>query len=292
MHHLTCLAFACTSLAFAATGCLPSISDLDSGPLTKTFALSDYYTPSGYMGDGANFGSLVGQTNAGCKPRPAGARGNCYVFTYYPNHTDSEPWAGVFWVFPANNWGSSYGHAIDSTRFKQVRFYAAIEGPTPYTVGGSVPNLKLIAGTINDPNGTYTQDGNLQHIDGIGVTTSKKVGSEVTTELKQFHMPIDESARQHLCNLGPPYSDNCATVMDANGQPVLDPTNGSPILYANDLIGGFAWALPYPRDSVQCADGTTDCRGQNKTSQFVNPKPVKIYFDDIVWDTEPAPATP
>src|ERR1700736_3021317 len=123
------------ALALTVAGCLPSISDLDHGPLNSTFAVSDFFSPSGYMGDGEFFGKMIGTTNEGCKqPRPPGARGNCYSFTYQPNDIDVDPWAGVFWVFPANSWGSTSGHAIDIAQFKQISFWAAIEGPTPYAV--------------------------------------------------------------------------------------------------------------------------------------------------------------
>src|SRR5450432_726841 len=100
------------AVAAAAAGCLPSISDLDHGPLTNTFAVSDVFSPSGFMGDGEDFGSLTLQTNEGCKePRPPNAQGNCYVFTYYPNSIPGQdPWAGAFWVFPSNSWGSYPGH--------------------------------------------------------------------------------------------------------------------------------------------------------------------------------------
>jgi hypothetical protein len=41
---------------------------------------------------------------------------------------------------------------------------------------------------------------------------------------------------------------------------------------ASALIGAFGWALPYPT-------------GGDPTGAT----PVKVYLDDIVWDTEPAP---
>ena len=85
------------------------------------------------MGDGATFAHLYMDVNTKCQqPRPANARGYCYTFTYYK---DTSPagvsWAGVYWVFPANNWGTRRGHAMDTTKFHQLRYSASVEFPQP-----------------------------------------------------------------------------------------------------------------------------------------------------------------
>ncbi|HEX4346357.1 MAG TPA: hypothetical protein VHZ73_02230, partial [Vicinamibacterales bacterium] len=66
--------------------------------------------------------------------------------------------------------------------------------------------------------------------------------------------------------------------------------NGTAV--ADFVIGAFAWALHYPSDVPQCANPTSNCHQPIDSSQFVNPPPVHIYLDDIVWDTDPPPATP
>lgn len=292
-------------LALGATGCLPSISDLDSGPLTSTFAVSDYYTPSGFMGDGQYFGSLVGTTNQNCKPRPQGARGNCYSFTYYPNTIDKDPWAGVFWVFPANSWGSTYGHAIDASKFTRISFYAAVEGPTPWTVGGSTQKFNGIAGGI-DPKGFFSDpkrpNRSPDYIDGVYANVGVDINAGmngVGPELKQFHIALTDFNKNFGCVVPPPppepgqpapipSPENCVEIQDPS-QP-NDPN--AKIKVASDLIGAFAWSLHYPTDQTQCRPPSDPslpadwCHTDQHSSQFVNPAPVKIYLDDIVWESQ------
>jgi hypothetical protein len=244
------------ALAISAGACLPSLDNLDRGPLNGSFAVSDFYTPSGYMGDGARLGLLSATTNEGCKPRPAGARGNCYAFTYYANLLGQDPWAGVFWVFPANNWGSSFGHAIDSKRFTHVRFYVAIEAPVPYTVRDVPQYLSAFSGRI-DPRGFYDSIGLKDHKDALDFSVDLEVGSQIGRELKQFRMPLSDFDKTKNC------------VPDEMGNPPRNCTDG----YASDLIGAFGWAVHYPNDG----DPTLM-------------EPVKIYLDDIVWDTAEVPA--
>lgn len=275
-------------LALGAAGCLPSIADLDSGPLTETFAVSDYFTPSGFMGDGQYFGKLVVSTNQNCKPRPNGARGNCYAFTYYPNQIDENPWAGVFWVFPANSWGSTYGHAIDMSKFKQVSFYAAIDGPTPYTNGGNPERFNAIIGGI-DPKGGFSskKPGAKDYLDGVNAASSAPIGGDdgVTSTMKQFHVALTDFAKGSGCIIpgDPDKAENCVDSVDAMGQPIR---------IANDLIGAFAWSLHYPNDVVTCRPPVDTslpadwCHRDQHSSQFVNPPPVTIYLDDIVWETQ------
>jgi hypothetical protein len=265
-------------LALGASGCLPSIEDLDNGPLTKTFPVSDYFTPSGFMGDGKYFGNLVGTTNVGCKQRPDNARGNCYSFTYYPNRVDEDAWAGVFWVFPANSWGSTYGHAIDMTKFKQVSFYAAIEGPMPYTVDGSpVPFNGLVGGI--DPGNQFT----INYSDGAKASTSAYVGTGVTSEWKQFHIALTDFNKGSGCIL--PDSEGKAE----NCMPAKDEM-GNDIRIASDLIGAFGWSVHYPNESAKClppSDPTLPanwCQSGQHSSQFDKPAPVTVYLDDIVWE--------
>ena len=91
------------------------------------------------------------------------ARGNCYAFTYWPNDVDGvDPWAGVFWVFPSNSWGSVSGRAVDLSKFKQISFWAAVDGPTPYTIGGNKIPFVGQAGGI-DPKGGFVTKGELDY---------------------------------------------------------------------------------------------------------------------------------
>ncbi len=138
-----------TAILVLSSGCLPSIDNIDDGPLDSTFAVSDVYTPSGFMGDGATFRHIYMDVNKNCQqPRPANARGYCYKFTYYKDTTPTGvSWAGVYWVFPANSWGYKPGHLMDSTKFQQLRYSAAVKYPDPLPefagmgLVGVVPNF-------------------------------------------------------------------------------------------------------------------------------------------------------
>jgi hypothetical protein len=235
-------------LGGAAAGCAPSVSDLDTGPLTSTFAVSDHFMPGGFVGDATTPGTLGVQVNQGCRPRPLGARGNCYVFTYHMKQGATDPFAGMFWLFPGNNWGSSPGRAIDTTKFRQIRFSAAVEAPTPSPANGANVFLTTQAGGI-DP--STLGDPSLAHADAFKLVGEAQLGTDIGPDLKTFHLPIDDSARAANCS-----SPDALCV------------NGS----AGALIGAFGWVMPYP--TAADATGTT---------------PVKVYLDDIVWDTEPAP---
>jgi hypothetical protein len=236
-------------LAGAAVGCMPSTTELDTGPLTSSFAVSDYFTPGGFIGDATSPGSLGIQVNQGCKPRPAGARGNCYVFTYKMKQGATDPFAGMFWLFPGNNWGTSPGRAVDTTKFQQIRFSAAVEAPAPAQVNGNNVFFTTQAGGID---ATMLGDPTLAHADAFSLNQVAQIGTGVGPDLQAFHMPINDSAR----------TNNCAN-------PDTLCVNGA----AGALIGAFGWVLPYPKDGD--ATGTT---------------PVKVYIDDIVWDTEPPPS--
>jgi hypothetical protein len=243
--------------AVAASGCLPQLNDPDRGKLTSTFAVSDYFTPSGFMGDGALEGFLTldaaGPNDPGCmQPRPAGARGNCYAFTYYANPNSQKPWAGVYWVFPANSWGSRPGYAVDSTKFKQLSFYAAVDSPTPTTNSGGIFSFfNGIAGGINGK-GHY---GPSEHDDLINAEGNFQIGTDIVPQMKQFH--VDLSNQQA----------------------------------ATEVVGAFAWSVDFPSDSCTCSvagHGAVDCKSSGGALNC--PTPMKIYVDDIVWDTNPAPA--
>lgn len=100
-----------TSVLLAACGPVDGRDEVAAlGPLESPyFAVSDFFTPSGQMGDGAKAGFITMNTQRSC-----GVRGMCYGFDYKPG---TNLWAGVYWVYPSNNWGSRNGR-----RFKPWRF--------------------------------------------------------------------------------------------------------------------------------------------------------------------------
>jgi hypothetical protein len=105
-------------------------------PPQLPLAVSSVFAPSGYMGDGAGGTAVVADTS--CAERPSGARGDCYRFTY---DAGAMLWAGVYWQFPANNWGAAEGKAIPPGA-TNVSFYAAGEQ------GGEMLTIKI--GGIKD----------------------------------------------------------------------------------------------------------------------------------------------
>jgi hypothetical protein len=137
--------------ALLSTACLvacgpPAEEDrAKSGPIEGPFVVSNFFTPSGLMGDGAVPGRLTVDVNKNCKkPRPPGAQGDCYRFFYKP--ADIK-WAGAFWVSPSNNWGTVPGRNLvgpvdlgipnpdvpgspNLRGYNYVRFYLAME-PLP-----------------------------------------------------------------------------------------------------------------------------------------------------------------
>ena len=125
------------------------------GVLDAPFAVSNFFTPSGHMGDGARAGFLrMDVHNAGCLDRPEAAVGDCYRFVYRPG---DNRWAGAYWVYPANNWGSRAGRRVDGPRFKQVRLMAASETPdlvVNFIVGGiadpTLPNRDLVSAATSE----------------------------------------------------------------------------------------------------------------------------------------------
>ncbi|HVK77319.1 MAG TPA: hypothetical protein VM734_28630 [Kofleriaceae bacterium] len=132
-------------------GCAATVDDMPDGvgPPEPPFAVSSFFAPSGYMGDGADPSGtalISADDPAQCAPRPSGARGDCYKFTY---NAGPQLWAGVYWQFPPNNWGSVEGKALGAGASK-VAFYAASER------GGET--LKITIGGIKDVTLPYSDD--------------------------------------------------------------------------------------------------------------------------------------
>jgi hypothetical protein len=164
-----------TALLVGSSGCLPSIDNLDDGPLDSTFAVTDVFTPSGFMGDGATFAHLYMDVNKNCQtPRPANARGYCYKFTYYKDTTPTGvSWAGVFWVFPANNWGTRKGHAMDTTRFHQLRYSASVQYPEP------LPEFAGMGLKGVQPNFFYGKIMGFENTDAVGGTVFPQISDQL-----------------------------------------------------------------------------------------------------------------
>ena len=116
--------------------------------------VSSVFIPSGYMGDGTTASSVDqlpqtltdSQTCGGDRSPPA--VGTCYTVTYTPV-AGGAGWAGVYWQYPLNNWGSMPGAAIASGATK-VSVWA--KG----AAGGEV--VTFVAGGISSAGMPYQDD--------------------------------------------------------------------------------------------------------------------------------------
>lgn len=105
------------------------------------------------MGDGETPGLVTVEVNKNCRPRPIGAQGDCYHFIY---RVGDIRWAGAYWVYPSNNWGTVPGRdligpqnlgpdaqGVPLNGYSKVRFSAAIDA-LPVS-----PQFSFFAGGIN-----------------------------------------------------------------------------------------------------------------------------------------------
>jgi hypothetical protein len=121
------LAFAACLLSCVACGPGTGTEGVEIGPLQGRFYVSDEFSPSGHMGDGQNPGFITADINENCKERPPGAGGACYRYTYQPDlRPGANMWAGVYWVYPSNDWGTRPGRLLIPP-YKKVRFKAAAD---------------------------------------------------------------------------------------------------------------------------------------------------------------------
>lgn len=247
------------SLAFTLVACGPSAEEdrAQSGPVVGPFRVSDFYTPSGLMGDGAVPGRVTVDINKNCKqPRPPGAQGDCYHFLY---KVGDVRWAGAYWVFPANSWGTVPGRTLigpvdkgpdprnptgpNLRGYNYVRFWAAVD-PIP-----NAPFVQYWAGRIDGRKATPPQpywDEGCRIFPGMPPRCTVTVTDEVTmmqkVETNPF-APTEDGAR---------FTTEWAQYkIDLSGWSV------------SSVIGAFGFAT-----------NDTDNPGH----------PQSIYFDDIVWE--------
>lgn len=134
-------------LPLLAVACAPSAGK-PKPPPTGPFTVSDYFAASGDMGDGdgkPGSGSIATYRDDAtkCKARPAGARGSCFAFDYVPG---MNLFAGVYWQYPANNWGDTPGLDVKFDEpgkvVTKVSFQAAIKDGTD-TLQGDIGGINV-----------------------------------------------------------------------------------------------------------------------------------------------------
>ncbi len=170
MSRLSCV------LSLLALGC--GVEEISPEPISAPFAVSDYFVPSGFMGDASltehQPEPLVMSRAEDCAPRPAGARGICYRFAYnpVPFAEGGVGWAGAYWQSPANNWGQDTPQKVNANATR-VAFYAA--GAS----GGE--NVIFLAGGLN---ATDADGAPLPY----GDTFKLSQGITLTTEMTQYEL--------------------------------------------------------------------------------------------------------
>ncbi len=159
----------------------PSMNDGSAPPpdgpgLAMPFPVDPTFVSSGFMGDGEmpGFVSMLPAKptdNADCngKRAMAPAVGQCHQVTYTPPDAGGKGWAGVYWQYPANNWGTKAGYTIPPGANK-VSFWA--KG----AAGGE--QVSFLAGGIAGASSAF-QD-----------TVKSQVKTTLTTDWVQYSIDI------------------------------------------------------------------------------------------------------
>lgn len=148
-----------------------------TGSIALPFLVSDQFVPSGFMGDSpADFNAIKMSPDASkCGARDPSAKGVCYSVSWTPSFLPNakSAWVGVYWQYPANNWGAKSGKPIASGAAK-VSFLA--KGGA----GGEM--LTFLAGGINTKGGDPT----LTYSDGFSAT----LPATLTTSWTRYEIPL------------------------------------------------------------------------------------------------------
>ena len=143
----------------------PAKDIVPPSPLTLTAPVdvASRFVASGYMGDGelgSQYVKVVPVVGEKCR----GSNVPCIKVSY---QRGSKGWAGVYWLFPASNWGTSPGRQIEGAR--KITFWAVGER------GNEVVEFKA-GGILDKP-----------HPDSFEVTLGSVALSK---EWKQYEMPL------------------------------------------------------------------------------------------------------
>lgn len=236
------------SLAVVACGPPDEANRAKVGPIKGPFIVSDYFTASGLMGDGAVPGRVTVDIDKNCiSPRPAHAQGDCYHFLY---KIGDVHWAGAYWVYPSNSWGSVPGRDLlppvdlgpdgkggELHGYNRVRFSVAIDPPL-----ATPPKFQYFAGGIEgsqaSPQQPYGDKGcQIFPADPMDPTSMRQVFCD-----------------QNFVQQGDPVG------LTGGWQELIIPLNTWGI---TNVIGAFGWAM-----------NDTENPGQT----------LNIYLDDIVWE--------
>ncbi|NLX49751.1 MAG: hypothetical protein GXY82_07780 [Methanospirillum sp.] len=85
----------------------------------RTLDISDYYFPSGWMGD---HGDIAYEPVSNAVP-PHGEEKSAIEIRYSAKKSNGAGWAGIYWQFPDSNWGD-YPLGYDLTGFTRLTVWA------------------------------------------------------------------------------------------------------------------------------------------------------------------------
>ncbi|HEX6836554.1 MAG TPA: hypothetical protein VF334_08265 [Polyangia bacterium] len=118
------------------------------------FVVDTVFVSSGFMGDGSTAGTIAmvpaktgDSTDCNGMRASSSAAGSCHAVTYTPPASGGMGWGGVFWQYPANNWGMKAGYALPAGA-KKVTFQARGQK------GGE--KVTFLAGGIQGAGNPYT----------------------------------------------------------------------------------------------------------------------------------------
>ena len=171
--------------AILLAACGPTPSAAVTAPLPVPFAVSDYFAPTGYEGDGANVKDvdLVTMVNDACPSRSPSPLGDCYSVRYDDGNVQAtQGFAGVLWQYPGNNFGAYPGHTV-TPGAHSVTLWARGDA------GGEKVSFQV--GGIADPTQPYHDSITVQ----TGTTT-------LTTSWQQITIGLPSSYGQILCGFG------------------------------------------------------------------------------------------
>ena len=89
-------------------------------PVRAPFNMSNYFFPSGWMGNFEEKGRKLLEVNTAFKgkPRQGSSNGLCIKITY-----KGSTWVGIYWQSPDGNWGDKPGRTV--TGANRLTFWAA-----------------------------------------------------------------------------------------------------------------------------------------------------------------------
>ena len=211
-------ALAAVLLSLSAVACGPPDEGSrlgNKGPIPGAFYVSDYFTPSGDMGDGEFAGNLITTFNENCKERPAGAGGDCYRFDYHPS---TRLWAGVYWVFPSNSWGAYPGRSVIGT----VDLGNGLRGYNSVTFSAATDQATLDA----NPNGFYVNF----------------IAGGISGEAAVPPLPYSDQTCDATGNCTP-FKASYGNTLTTDWQPFTIDLSNTPL---TSVIGAFCWVSNYP----------------------------------------------